>query len=159
MYVGSSKLRQLEEYVANKDDSGQYYISKQLISSSPAILRIFVEALSNAIDNVERSKKTDTLCTYIKINIDKDSGETSISNDGDIVPIEKNEEENCYNHTMIFGQLLTGSNYDDEEEKKKNEKKRGENRTIKQKSIKRKKCNFIYIFMITITILYIFIIF
>jgi len=117
MYVGSSKLRQLEEYVANKDDSGQYYISKQLISSSPAILRIFVEALSNAIDNVERSKKTDTLCTYIKINIDKDSGETSISNDGDIVPIEKNEEENCYNHTMIFGQLLTGSNYDDEEER------------------------------------------
>lgn len=117
MYVGSSKLRQLEEYVANKDESGQYYISKQLISSSPAILRIFVEALSNAIDNVERSKKTDTLCTYIKINIDKDSGETSISNDGDIVPIEKNEEENCYNHTMIFGQLLTGSNYDDEEER------------------------------------------
>ena len=28
-----------------------------------------------------------------------------------------NDEEKCYNHSMIFGQLLTGSNYDDEEER------------------------------------------
>ena len=38
-------------------------------------------------------------------------------NDGDVVPIEINEDEKCYNHSMIFGQLLTGSNYDDEEER------------------------------------------
>jgi DNA topoisomerase-2 len=80
-------------------------------------LRIFIEALSNAIDNVERSRKTQTLCTKIKVTIDPDTGETSIWNDGDVIPVEIHEEEGCYNHTMIFGQLLTGSSYNDEEER------------------------------------------
>ena len=38
-------------------------------------------------------------------------------NDGDIIPIEIHPEEKVYNHSLIFGQLLTGSNYDDEEER------------------------------------------
>ena len=116
MYIGSTRLRNTEEYVAIINEEN-YSICKKEISSSPAILRIFIEALSNAIDNVERSKKTDTPCTCIKVYVNKETGETSIWNDGDIVPIEINEEEGVYNHTMIFGQLLTGSNYDDEEER------------------------------------------
>ena len=117
MYVGSNRLRELEEYVAEKNEEGTYSISREKIKSSPAMLRIFVEPLSNAIDNVERSKKTKTPCTKIKITINPETGETSIWNDGDIVPIEIDNDENCYNHSMIFGQLLTGSNYDDEEER------------------------------------------
>lgn len=117
MYVGSTRQRSIDDYVAYKDEDNNYHIVWKTIKASPAILRIFIEALSNAIDNVERSKKTSTPCTKIKVNIDKDSGETSIWNDGDVVPIEIHEEEMCYNHSMIFGQLLTGSNYDDEEER------------------------------------------
>lgn len=117
MYVGSTRQRSIDDHVAYKDEDSNYHIVWKTIKASPAILRIFIEALSNAIDNVERSKKTSTPCTKIKVNIDKDSGETSIWNDGDVVPIEIHEEEMCYNHSMIFGQLLTGSNYDDEEER------------------------------------------
>jgi len=117
MYVGSTRLRNVYEYVADSKDNGEYYIYNKEINSSPAILRIFIEALSNAIDNVERSKQTDTPCTTIKVSIDKDTGLTSIWNDGDVVPIELSKEEGVYYHTMIFGQLLTGSNYDDEEER------------------------------------------
>jgi len=118
MYVGSTRLRNMEEYIAEyKDNEYNYHIVKKEIQSSPAILRIFIEALSNAIDNVERSKKTNTPCTTIKVSINKETGETSIFNDGDVVPIEMHEDEKVYNHTMIFGQLLTGSNYDDEEER------------------------------------------
>ena len=117
MYVGSTRLRDLDEYVATKDESGEYKITWKKIRSSPAILRIFIEVLSNAIDNVERSKKTNTPCTKIKVTIDQDTGETSVWNDGDVVPVEIHEEEGCYNHTMIFGQLLTGSSYNDEEER------------------------------------------
>ena len=87
------------------------------IKSSPATLRIFIEALSNAIDNVERIKKTDTPCTKIKVTIDPETGETSVWNDGGVVPVEIHEEKGCYDHTMIFGQLLTGSSYNDEEER------------------------------------------
>ena len=114
-YVGSTRSRPLEEYVSNPENNFQ--ISKKLITYSPAILRIFIEPLSNAIDNVERSKKTKNPCKNIKINIDIKSGETSIWNDGDSIPVEINEDEGCYNHSLIFGQLLTSSNYDDEEER------------------------------------------
>ena len=117
MYVGSTRQRAIDEYVAIKDEDSNYHIVRKSIKASPAILRIFIEALSNAIDNVERSRKTKTPCTKIKVNINESSGETSIWNDGDVVPVEIHEEEKCYNHSMIFGQLLTGSNYDDEEER------------------------------------------
>lgn len=113
MYVGSILLKDMEENIADND----FCIRKKIIKSSPGILRIFVEILSNAIDNVERSKVADQVCTTIKINIDSVSGETSIFNDGEIIPIEINEVENMYNHTLIFGNLLTGSNYDDTEER------------------------------------------
>ena len=114
MYVGSKKLRQIEEFVV-RDDSR---IERTAIVSSPAVLRIFVEALSNAVDNVERSRATKTKCTTIRVSIDPVSSETSIWNDGDVVPIEKDDDHDCYNHSLIFGQLLTGSNYDDEEERR-----------------------------------------
>jgi len=117
MYVGSKKLRNIEEYISIKDEEDNYKIVKKEINSSPAILRIFVEVLSNAIDNVERSKKAKIPCTTIKVVIDKETGETSVWNDGDIIPIELNEEEKIYNHSLIFGNLLTGSNYNDEEER------------------------------------------
>lgn len=117
MYVGSIRLRQLEDFIAEEDDEGCFHIFKKEISSSPALLRIFIEPLSNAIDNVERSKNSETPSTKIKVRINQETGETSVWNDGDIVPIEINKDENCYNHSMIFGQLLTGSNYNDEEER------------------------------------------
>jgi len=116
MYVGSTRLRAITEFVAEQKQ-GEWKIYQKEICTSPAILRIFVEALSNAIDNVERSRKTKTPCTMIKVSLNAVTGETSIWNDGDVVPIEKDTEQDCYNHSMIFGQLLTGSNYDDEEER------------------------------------------
>jgi DNA topoisomerase-2 len=116
MYVGSIRLRAVTEFTAHRTEEG-IKIQKGEIMTSPAILRVFIEPLSNAIDNVERSRKTHTPCTKIKVSIDMKTGETSIWNDGDIVPVEVDEEEKCYNHSMIFGQLLTGSNYDDEEER------------------------------------------
>ena len=116
MYVGSKRLKNIEEYIATKDED-TFKIFKKYINSSPAILRIFVEVLSNAIDNVERSKNTKTPCTTIKVNIDKETGETSVWNDGDIIPIEIHDEEKIYNHSLIFGNLMAGSNYNDEEER------------------------------------------
>jgi DNA topoisomerase-2 len=87
MYVGSTRLRKVEEYIAEEKDE-KYIITQKEIKSSPAILRIFIEALSNAVDNVERSKKTNTPCTTIKVILNPETGETSIWNDGDVVPIE-----------------------------------------------------------------------
>jgi DNA topoisomerase-2 len=115
MYVGSTRPRVLDEYISdlNKD----FLIVKKDISYCPAILRIFIEPLSNAIDNVARSEKTKSLCTTIKVNVNIETGYTSVWNDGEAITIEYNEEEDCYNHSLIFGQLLTSSNYDDDEDR------------------------------------------
>ena len=72
--------------------------------------------MSNAIDNYQRSKNSETPCTKIKITIDKETGETIIWNDGLSIPIEIDEETGIYNPELIFGHLLTSSNYDDEED-------------------------------------------
>ena len=60
-------------------------------------------------------------CRAIKIEIDKETGETSVWNDGDVIDIEindsKDNKEKLYNHTLVFGNLRTGSNYNDDEER------------------------------------------
>lgn len=117
MYVGSNKSRKTVEFICIKNSEGLFQIIKKEIDVSPAILRIFIEILSNATDNVERSRVAGIPCSYIKVNINKETGEITLENDGDVIPIEMNNEEKMYNHTLIFGNLLTGSNYDDEEER------------------------------------------
>ncbi len=113
MYVGSMRTKNSDEFIAS--DYSQ--ILKKTINYSPAILRIFIEILSNSIDNVARGLQSGRACTIIKVNIDKNTGMTSIWNDGDYIDIEINEKEKCYNHSLIFGQLLTSSNYDDKRDR------------------------------------------
>ena len=113
MYVGSTRSRKTEEFIVTDE---KFHIEKKKIEISPAFIRIFVEPLSNAIDNVARSKGKKE-ATTIKVNINRETGETTIWNDGEVIPIEMHKEEKCYNHTLIFGNLLTGSNYNDEEDR------------------------------------------
>lgn len=115
MYVGSNMSEGKDEYVAEKTDNG-FVIKRKEIHYPPGLLRIFIEILSNAIDNVQRSRKEGIKCTKIKVTINKETGETSVWNDGKVIPIEKNSDGE-YIHTMIFGQLRTSSNYNDEEER------------------------------------------
>jgi len=114
MYVGSTRAREIEEYVVVTDS---YRIDRKSVNVSPAILRIFIEPLSNIIDNVARSKLGKNKVTKISIEINEDTGKISLWNDGEIIPVELHDEEKCYNHTMIFGHLLTSSNYDDDEDR------------------------------------------
>lgn len=113
MYVGSLSLKNCEEYVF---DTSLEKIVKRYIDYSPALLRVFIEPLSNVLDNIQVSLKEDTPTKDIKVDIDQESGTISIYNDGHYVPIEKNTEGTYY-HSMIFGELLTSSNYNDDEER------------------------------------------
>lgn len=123
MYIGSTKPIKKEIYIAlidedKENDNKKYQIIKKEIEYIPGLDRIFIECLSNAIDNVWRSREFNITPTKIKININQETGETSIWNDGFFIPCEKNEETGLYNVEMIFGKLLSGSNYNDEEERK-----------------------------------------
>ncbi len=53
--------------------------------------------------------------SYIEILVEHNRGELTISvkNDGRTIPIEYQEKEQLYIPELIFGHLMTGSNFDD----------------------------------------------
>ncbi|CAI7859235.1 unnamed protein product [Closterium sp. NIES-53] len=79
----------------------------------PGLYKIFDEILVNAADNKQRDPSMDLL----KVNIDPEKNMIKVWNNGKGVPIEIHADENCYVPEMIFGHLLTSSNYDDTEKK------------------------------------------
>jgi DNA topoisomerase II len=122
MYVGSIRQKKSLEYIAvpvtiNDETATEscFQIVQKEIIVSPAFVRIFVEVLSNAVDNVTESLKEGVPCTKIKVEINPETGETSVLNDGLCIPIEKKDGD--FIHTIIFGQFRTSGNYDDEKER------------------------------------------
>ena len=111
-YVGSIHPQISTEYILIENK-----IQKQEIEYTPAILRIFIEALSNAIDNVSRSKQYQVECKNIKVSIDSETGLTCVWNDGLSIPIRHHEKADTWIPDMLFGRLLTSSNYNDEEKR------------------------------------------
>lgn len=83
------------------------------ITYVPGLYKIFDEILVNAADNKQRDPKMDS----VKVTIDAESNCISVYNNGDGVPVEIHQEEGVYVPEMIFGHLLTSSNYDDNEKK------------------------------------------
>jgi len=115
--IGSISTNKIDQWIYNKKTDK---INKQNINFNEGLIRLFLEILSNAIDNGPRSKKFKQKMTYIDINIDKLSGEITISNDGYGIPIEKTIDINgkeIYIPTLIFGRLRTGSNFNDDDER------------------------------------------
>ncbi|AHL67621.1 DNA topoisomerase II [Chloriridovirus anopheles1] len=110
VYIGSIQEYPRKEYIFDQDA-----IVPANVSVPTALVRIFVEALTNAVDNAERSRSTDRRCKTIKIGLDMDTGETSVWNDGEVIAIDKSNSEGMYNHSLIFGHFRTSSNYGNEE--------------------------------------------
>uniref|UniRef100_A0A8D3C4D2 DNA topoisomerase 2 n=1 Tax=Scophthalmus maximus TaxID=52904 RepID=A0A8D3C4D2_SCOMX len=79
----------------------------------PGLYKIFDEILVNAADNKQRDKSM----SCIKINIDVENNTISVWNNGKGIPVVEHKVEKVYVPALIFGQLLTSSNYDDEEKK------------------------------------------
>jgi DNA topoisomerase-2 len=116
-YLGSTDPIDYATYVANPSEVSEdvksitkFSISKQNMTYVQAVGRLFVEVISNAIDNAIDNPSLE--CKKIKITRNDDC--ITVWNDGDFIPIEHVSEENpMYKHTFIFGTLLTSSNYDD----------------------------------------------
>lgn len=55
--------------------------------------------------------------SLIRVNIDKENNTIRIFNNGRGIPVVEHKEEKLLVPTMIFGHLLTSSNYNDDEKK------------------------------------------
>jgi len=118
-YIGSTEFTKIKTYIY--DDTDKKMVEKE-ITYIPGLLKIFDEVVVNAIDHSMRlkSEKKENIkhVKNIKITIDKTTGKISIFNDGNGIDIHKHSEYNdIWIPELIFGELLTSTNYDKTQEK------------------------------------------
>jgi len=109
MYIGSTKKQTEELWVADENSDGTIKMKKRMIEYSPGFMKIFDEILTNATDHSFRDPTVNT----IKIDYDQSTGEISVWNNGKGIPVVLHKEHNIYVPELIFGHLLSGSNYND----------------------------------------------
>ena len=114
-YAGSDQMIRSRLAIMKEGDT-KVLLSE--IDYIPVIYKMFDEIIVNARDQRERLKgrKGSIQLTEIRVNIDHETGEVSVYNNGDGIKIEKHSS-GLYNPNLIFGRLLTSGNY------KKNEKR------------------------------------
>jgi DNA topoisomerase-2 len=124
-YIGSIEPQKITSFIY--DDATKKMVSEDL-TYIPGLLKIFDEVIVNAIDHSMRLRADEANATgaktdikhvkNIKVSIDKDTGRITIMNDGNGVDIKKHSSYgDLWIPELIFGELLTSTNYDKGEEK------------------------------------------
>ena len=121
-YIGSIEPQKITSYVF--DETSKKMEMTELMYN-PGLLKCFDEVIVNAIDHSmrlkaeeEKGKENIKHVKNIKVTIDKSTGSISIFNDGNGVDIKKHSTYgDLWIPELIFGELLTSTNYDKGEEK------------------------------------------
>ena len=106
MYIGELHNVAGTNWIVEEDR----IVSKQL-QWNPGVYKIFDEIITNAADESQRNPVVKTI--DVKIT----DTEITVFNDGSGIPIEIHKEYNIYVCELIFGNLLSSSNYDDSEKR------------------------------------------
>eukprot|EP00752_Nemacystus_decipiens_P012396 g10983.t1 len=109
-YIGSTEKTTQDMWVF--DDASEAIVRRQ-VAYVPGLHKIFDEIIVNAADNKQRDENMSKL----KVTVDASSGRISVWNDGAGIPIQMHKEHHIYVPELIFGNLLTGSNFDDDQKK------------------------------------------
>nr|YP_003970179.1 putative DNA topoisomerase IIA [Cafeteria roenbergensis virus BV-PW1] len=105
MYIGSVS-KNTEPMWLYEDNKMQ----KKDITFIPGLYKIYDEIIVNARDHSINDKS----CNSIEIEVNTDEGYFSVYNNGDEgIPVKEHETHKTLIPSMIFGELLTSSNYDD----------------------------------------------
>ncbi|TFK40935.1 DNA topoisomerase [Crucibulum laeve] len=94
-------------------DSEEKRMVHREVKYVPGFFKIVDEILVNAADNKINDPSMDTL----RVNINLEDSTISVYNNGRGIPIEMHSQEKMYIPELIFGHLLSSSNYDDDEKK------------------------------------------
>jgi DNA topoisomerase-2 len=120
MYIGSIEEDTYDTWVFDNENKKMV---KRDIKYIPGLFKIFDEILVNGIDHSVRlkaMKQTDDnvqLMKVIKVTVNPEEGVIEITNDGDGIEIIVHPEHKIYIPELIFGNLLTSTNYDDSVER------------------------------------------
>ncbi|EGT36104.1 hypothetical protein CAEBREN_03194 [Caenorhabditis brenneri] len=110
-YIGSVEYTERTPMWVYNTEKSQ--LEQREIKYVPGLYKIFDEILVNAADNKQRDSKMNT----IKVTIDKERNLISVYNNGKGIPVTQHKVEKVYVPELIFGTLLTSSNYNDDEKK------------------------------------------
>jgi DNA topoisomerase-2 len=120
-YIGSIEPAVIETYAYNDTDRR---MEKKELMVIQGLYKIYDEILVNAIDQsmrlkaeIENGRKDIKPLKTIRISIDKQTGYIEVMNDGDGIDVETHPSYNVLIPELIFGELLTSTNYNTEEER------------------------------------------
>jgi DNA topoisomerase-2 len=119
MYIGSVEPDECDSWMYCETSKKMV---KKRFKYVPGLFKIFDEILVNAIDHAVRLKNKPEAevghhVKNIKVHLDPETGIIEITNDGDGIEVVKHPQHGVYIPELIFGNMLTSTNYDDEEEK------------------------------------------
>jgi DNA gyrase/topoisomerase IV subunit B len=116
-YIGSVEKTDVDTWIYNDEDEKIIYKNIKYI---PGLYKIFDEVLVNAIDQhvrTEHDEKITNKVNTIKVNFDINNNIITVYNNGEGIPVVEHKEHNVWVPELIFGHLLTSSNYDKNEKK------------------------------------------
>lgn len=115
-YIGDIDINTLESWYFCNDKNKMVQGELNYI---PGEYKLFDELIVNSFDQYIRLIETDEKDIFpvknIKVTCNKETGEISVYNDGEGIKIEMHETEKMYIPQLIFGELLTSSNYKEDE--------------------------------------------
>ena len=112
-YIGSIENSVEELFVVD----GESFKERAISPFNPGFYKLFDELLVNAHDHVVRLRQRNSDQPVKKIDIEVENDTLTIRNDGESIDVEKHPEYGVYIPQMIFGELLTSTNYDKDEKK------------------------------------------
>ena len=113
-YIGSIEDTTEELFVVN----GESFQQDVITAFNPGFYKLFDELLVNAHDHVVRLTQRNSDQPVKNIDISVVDGKTIVMrNDGESIDVEKHPEYGVYIPQLIFGELLTSTNYDKDEKK------------------------------------------
>jgi DNA topoisomerase-2 len=108
----------IKEWIKARNNEDDHIFVQKPVSYPDGLRRMTMEGLSNVIDNIWRSKQYKIPAKIMKFYLDKNTGWHKIWNDGKPIPLDLFENSEDYIPEVLFGQLLSSSNYDDSEHRK-----------------------------------------
>ncbi len=106
MYIGCDEQVEREEFILDLETDK---VVKATISLPEGVERLFLEIISNASDNVGRSRRLGIDPGVITVTMDYHT--ITVTNQGKVIPIVLHEE-GMYVPELLFGTMLTSTNYE-----------------------------------------------
>lgn len=114
-YIGSIASTPQDAFVVSEDG----FTHKTLNDFNPGFYKLFDELMVNAHDHVIRTRQRNSSAPVkaIDVSVSEDSKTVTVWNDGEGIDVVMHPEHHVYVPQLVFGELLTSTNYDKEEKK------------------------------------------